>query len=381
VTRLCDVVTTAVGIPPHPGNRAQFLRNGDEIFPAMLQAIDDAEHRVEMLTFVYWTGGIARRMAAALSAAARRGVDVRVLLDAIGARSMDRHLVDVMERAGCDVRMFRPPLSRFRLRSVEHRTHRKILVCDETVGFTGGVGIAAEWEGDARNPDEWRDTHLRLDGPAVIGLRAGFLRNWAETTLLFEAEPPAPVPAPAGDSPVHVVSGQSSVVWSEVGYLFRVLIGSAQECIRITTAYFSPDNEFLDLLVDAAERGVQIQILVPGPHIDKRVSLVSARSTYARLATSGIEIREFQPTMLHAKIVTVDGECAVIGSANLNGRSMERDDELSLVFHDPTVCAELDRHFDEDLERSEVVAEDRWVDPPFHRQVLDQVARGGRRFL
>jgi cardiolipin synthase A/B len=381
VTRLCDVVTTAVGVPPYPGNRAEFLRNGDEIFPAMLQAIDDAEHRVEMLTFVYWTGDIARRMAAALSSAARRGVDVRVLLDAIGARVMDRHLVEVMERAGCDVRMFRPPLSRFRLRSVEHRTHRKILVCDERVGFTGGVGIAKEWEGDARNPDEWRDTHVRLEGPAVVGLRAGFLRNWAETTLLFEAEPPSPVPDPAGDSPVHVVSGQSSVVWSEVGYLFRVLIGSAQECIRITTAYFSPDNEFLDLLVDSAERGVQIQILVPGPHIDKRVSLVSARSTYARLATSGIEIREYQPTMLHAKIVTVDGECAVIGSANLNGRSMERDDELCLVFHDPSVCAELDRHFDEDLERSEVVAEDRWVDPPFHRQVLDQVARGGRRFL
>lgn len=381
MTRLCDVVTTAIGMPPHPGNRAEFLRNGDEIFPAMLQAIDDAEHRVELLTFVYWTGDIARQVAAHLSAAARRGVDVRVLLDAVGARNMDRHLVDVMERAGCDVRMFRPPLSRFRLRSVEHRTHRKILVCDETVGFTGGVGIAAEWEGDARNPDEWRDTHLRLEGPAVIGLRAGFLRNWAETRTLFEAEPPAPVPDPVGDSPVHVISGQSSVVWSEVGYLFRVLMASAEQRIRITTAYFSPDNEFLDLLVDAAERGVQIQILVPGPHIDKRVSLVSARSTYARLATSGIEIREFEPTMLHAKIITVDGNCAVIGSANLNGRSMERDDELSLVFHDPAVCAELDRHFEEDLTRSELVAEDRWVDPPFHRQVLDQVARAGRRFL
>jgi cardiolipin synthase len=330
---------------------------------------------------VYWTGDIARSMAAALSAAAHRGVRVRILLDAMGARSIDDHLVEVMERAGCDVRRFRPPLSRLRLRSIEHRTHRKILVCDHVVGFTGGVGIAAEWEGDARTPDEWRDTHLRVTGPAVAGLRAAFVRNWAETNERFETEPAALGPAPAGDVRMHVVPGQSSVVWSEVGYLFRVLVAAAERCIRITTAYFSPDEEFLDLLVHSAERGLQVQVLIPGPHIDKRVSMVAARSTYARLGAAGVEVREFQPTMLHAKIVTIDGACAVVGSANLNGRSMERDDELSLVIHDPQVAKHLDLDFDADLERSELVAVDLWHDPPLHRRVLDQAAASVRRFL
>jgi cardiolipin synthase A/B len=381
VTRLSDIVTTATGAPPTPGNRVTLLRNGDEIFPAMIDAIIAAEENVELLTFVYWTGGIAHRMAATLAWAARRGVRVRVLLDAVGASSMDDRLEKVMTRAGCQVRRFRPPLSRYRLRSVEHRTHRKVLVCDHRIGFTGGVGIAAEWEGDARGPDEWRDTHLRLEGPAVIGLRAAFLRNWAETDELFLSEPAVPVPQPVGDVAVHVLAGQSSVVWSEVGYAFRVLVAAAERCIRVTTAYFSPDREFLDSLVDAAERGVEIQILVPGPHIDKRVSLVAARSTYARLATAGIEIREYQPTMLHAKILIIDGECAVIGSANVNGRSMERDDELSLMIHDADVVAELDRHYDEDLARSEIVAEDRWVDPPLHRKGFDRAAATVRRFF
>jgi cardiolipin synthase len=381
VTRMCDIVTTAVGAPPIGGNRLRLLRNGDEIFPEMLGAIDEAEHSIELLTFVYWTGDIARRMAAALAAAAHRGVRVRVLLDAMGASSMDPHLVDVMCRAGCDVRKFRPPLSRLRLRSVEHRTHRKILVCDDRIGFTGGVGIAAEWEGDARGPDEWRDTHVRLEGPAVAALRAAFLRNWAETDEVFHTEPAVPIPDPVGDTDVHVVWGQSSVIWSEVGYVFRVLVSGAERCLRITTAYFSPDEEFLELLATTAERGVEVQILVPGPHIDKRVSLVAARSTYARLAEAGVEIREFQPSMLHAKILTIDGICAVIGSANINGRSMERDDELSLVIHDPDVVAVLDRHFDDDRDRSRLVPEERWVDPPLYRRGLDLVAAAVRRFF
>ncbi|MCD9622515.1 phospholipase D-like domain-containing protein [Rhabdothermincola salaria] len=381
MTRLSDVVTTALGTPPTDGNRIDLLRNGDEIFPSMLAAIDEAEESVDLLTFVYWTGDIARRMAAALSAAAHRGVAVRVLLDAIGASSMDEHLVDVMARAGADVRLFRPPLSRFRFRTIEHRTHRKVLVCDDKIGFTGGVGIAAEWEGDARGPDEWRDTHARVEGPAVASLRAAFIQNWSETEEVFLAEPSRPLPEPAGNVTVHVVHGQSSVVWSDVGYLFRVLVASAERRLRISTAYFSPDEEFLDLLVRAARRDVDIQILVPGPNIDKRVSLVASRSSYANLATSGVQIREFQPTMLHTKVITVDGETAVIGSANMNGRSMERDDEVSLVIHDAGLTARLDQDFDEDLERSEIVVAERWVDPPLHRVALDKVAAGVRRFL
>jgi cardiolipin synthase A/B len=372
VTRLCDVVTTAVGIPPHPGNRAQFLRNGDEIFPAMLQAIDDAEHRVEMLTFVYWTGGIARRMAAALSAAARRGVDVRVLLDAIGARSMDRHLVDVMERAGCDVRMFRPPLSRFRLRSVEHRTHRKILVCDETVGFTGGVGIAAEWEGDARNPDEWRDTHFRVTGPAVRQMEASFIEHWVECGHpSFAEDDRFPDLDDAGDTEVLVLRGSSGPFWHDVGLTMDALLRCAERQIHLTTAYFAPGERMLRLLCDAVERGVEVVLLLPGTHLDNRVVHLASSDEYERLMECGVQIHHYERTMLHTKCLTVDGEVALVGSANIDERSMRHNEEIALAIFDPDVVATLDEHFAEDLTHAEEIDLERWRDRPIWKKWLE----------
>ena len=349
-----------VGIPATEGNRVTILHNGDEIFPAMLDAIRASESTIDFMTFVYWTGDIAEDFADALTDRARAGVRVRVLLDAIGARLMDRRLIDQMERAGVDVNWFRKPTT-WRVWQIEHRTHRKILVCDEAVGFTGGVGIAEEWCGDARHPGEWRDSHFKVEGPAVDGLRSAFVSNWIETDEpLFDDRDRFPLQPQVGDHCVQVVRGEAGVGPTNLGIVMHALVCLAQREINITSAYFSPDPRFIQAMCEAVERDVRVRILVPGPHADKRVVQLAGESIYEQCLEAGIELWNYQPTMLHAKVVTVDGLVGLVGSANLNGRSMARDDEAGLVLFDEGLVAELDAHFEEDLSRSEQIHEARW---------------------
>ena len=239
-----------------------------------------------------------------------------------------------------------------------------MLIVDEAVGFTGGVGIADEWNGDARNEHEWRDTHFRVRGPAVDGLRAAFLDNWLETDdVLFEPDVDRfPDQPHAGSTVVQSVRGASETGWSDISTLFLPLFQLAQERIRITTAYFVPDTELNDRMCAAAERGVEVQILLPGPHADKRFVQLAGESSYGRLLDCGVKIWHYQPSMLHAKVMTVDGVIANIGSANLNARSTELDEEVNLVALDPELVRVLDAQFDEDLERSEAIVKGRWED-------------------
>lgn len=370
-----------IGVPATEGNELTVLRNGDEIFPAMFEAIDGAEHTVDLLTFVYWTGDVGTTLAQKIAAAARRGVRARVLLDAWGAHPMDRELVSLMEHAGVTVNFFRP-LSKMRVGGVNHRTHRKVAVVDEAVGFTGGVGIADEWQGDARNPDEWRDTHFRVRGPAVDGLRAAFLDNWIETDpQLYDPEvdrfPDQPA---AGDAVVQCVRGASETGRSDIATSFTALLRLAEERIRITTAYFVPDPELLEQLADATGRGVRVEILVPGVHADKRFVRLAGERDFTALLDVGVELHYFTPTMLHAKVMTVDGLVASIGSANFNRRSTAWDEEVNLVVIDPATVALLDRHFDEDLERSEPVDPTRWERRPRFQRVLETAVEPLRRY-
>lgn len=358
--RALEVLT---GVPATSGNDVTILRNGVEIFPAMLEAISGAERTVDFLTFVYWAGDIGRRFAQAFVDAAKRGVRVRVLLDSIGARLIDNELVDSMADAGCDVRWFRP-VEAGGLGEVNHRTHRKVMIVDETVSFTGGVGIADEWDGDARNENEWRDTHFRLEGPGTDGLRAAFVDNWAETeaTIFDPTIDRFPVQSRDGSITLQVVSGAAETGWSDIATLFRVLVTLAERRLRITTAYFNPDELLIDLLAGAARRGVDVEILLPGPHADKRFAQLSSENTYETLLESGVRIWNFQPSMLHAKILTMDGRIASVGSANMNHRSILLDEEVNLVVFDRDFTAELDAHFDEDLERSVEISPERWAD-------------------
>jgi cardiolipin synthase A/B len=365
-----------LGVPATEGNRIDVLRNGDEIFPAMLEAIAGAEHTIDFLTFVYWRGEIGTSFAEVLSERALSGVRVRVLLDAWGAHSLDRVLIDMMEDAGVRVRWFRP-LHRLRPSKANHRTHRKVMVVDEETGFTGGVGIADEWNGDARNEREWRDTHFRVRGPAVDGLRAAFLDNWIETDPeLFDPSidrfPAQPQP---GEAVIQCVRGASETGASDMSTLLLALLQLAEERVHITTAYFVPDEELIGRLCAAGDRGVRVELLLPGPHVDKRFVQLAGQASFERLLEHGVRIWQFRPTMLHAKIMTVDGLVANVGSANFNARSTELDEEVNLVALDPGLVRLLDEQFEEDVERSEEIAPGRWDDRSVVRRALEGLTK------
>ncbi|HET7310462.1 MAG TPA: phospholipase D-like domain-containing protein [Mycobacteriales bacterium] len=369
-----------LGIPATEGNALTVFRNGDDIFPAMLDAVATARRSVDFCTFVYWRGDIAHEFAHALADRASAGVRVRVLIDSFGGRLIDPELIEHMIRCGVEVRWFRELRAiGLRLHKHNHRGHRKVLVCDESVAFTGGVGIAEEWCGDARGPDEWRDTHFRLTGPAVDGVRAAFAQNWAEAggELGHEDvdrfdEQPQP-----GDSVIQVVRGSATPAWGDISMVFRIVLESAQERVRITTAYFNPDAQFRDLLAATVDRGVEVDILLPGPHHDKRVCQLATESTYAELVSRGVRLWNFQPTMLHAKVLTVDRAAAVIGSSNFNRRSFNLDEELVLTVFDADVVALLDDHFEDDLRRSERITPRRWKRRPVRQRVAEQLSRVG----
>ncbi|MEU9141787.1 phospholipase D-like domain-containing protein [Streptomyces sp. NPDC048404] len=349
-----------IGIAATEGNELVPLRNGDRIFAAMLDAVRSAEHTIDMMTFVYWRGQIARDFAVALADRARAGVRVRLLLDGFGAQRIEDDLLRSMTAAGVQVAWFRKPLWLSPLKQ-NHRCHRKALVVDEHTAFTGGVGIAEEWCGDARGPSEWRDTHVKVRGPAVDGIAAAFAQNWAECHAeLFDDRDRFTGHGQPGTATVQVVRGSASFGWQDMQTLIRVMLGSAEERFRLATAYFAPDTYFVDLLCATARRGVRVEILLPGPYTDQRVCQLAGQNHYDTLLAAGVEIRQYQPTMLHTKIMTVDGVASLIGSSNFNRRSMEHDEEVMLAVLDEAFTAALDRDFDEDRENAVGIDPTRW---------------------
>ncbi len=386
VQRLRRRLEALLGIPATEGNTLELLRNGDQIFPAMLEAIRTATETVDLLTFVYWKGAVAEEFARAMAERATAGVRVRLLIDAVGGRLIESDLLEHMAECGVQVEWFRKPLWQGQVLSPfrhNHRTHRKVLVCDERVGFTGGVGIAQEWCGDARNEREWRDTHVRVEGPAVDGLSASFAQNWAETGAPL-IDPRRSFPEHArgdGGSVVQVARGSASVGWNDMATVFRLMLESARDRLQIQTAYFVPDDCFQQLLLDAADRGVEVDVMLPGPHADKRVCQLASESIYSILVEGGVRIWAFQPSMLHAKVLTVDGIAAVVGSANLNRRSMQLDEEVVLTVLDPAVTQRLEADFAADLERCERIEPRRWEDRPVHQKLQEQATTVLHRFL
>lgn len=370
-----------IGIPASEGNELTLLRNGDEIFPAMLSAIAAAERTVDFMTYVYWQGAIAEEFAEAFADQARAGVRVRVLIDAVGGAKVEKRLVTKMEKAGVHVAWFRKPWTKSPFKQ-NHRCHRKVLVVDETTAFTGGVGIAQEWCGDARNSNEWRDTHVRVRGPAVDGLAAGFSQNWAEEgESMQDSRDTFPTHDQPGKSVVQVVRGSASIGWDDMQSLFHIALSSAAEQIHLTTAYFAPSQDFIDLLTAKARAGVSVQILLPGPGADKRVCQLASESVYAELVDAGVTVWNFQPTMLHAKVLTVDGVLGIVGSSNFNRRSMDHDEEIAMAVLDPSFVQQLDEHFTQDLERSLEIDLDRWRNRSTSQRVVEKAVQPVRRWL
>ncbi|MDQ1667304.1 MAG: cardiolipin synthase [Actinomycetota bacterium] len=370
-----------IGTPFTEGNTLTVLRNGDQIFPAMLEAIRGAQSTVDLMTFVYWRGEIAVEFAKAMSERARAGVRVRLLIDALGGRLIEKSLVDDMDRAGVHVEWFRKPLLKSPFKS-NHRLHRKVCVVDGRVAFTGGVGIAQEWCGDARNENEWRDTHLRVEGPAVDGLQSAFIQDWAESGQpLYDERDEFPEQEQQGSSTVQIVRGSASLGWDDMQSAFHVMLDSAQERLRLATAYFAPDDDFLRVLCEAPQRGVEVDLLLPGPHADKRVCQLASEAAYARLVGCGVRVWTFQPSMMHAKVMTVDGAAAVVGSSNFNRRSLDHDEEVVLIALDTDLVATLDEHLDDDFARSERIDLSRWENRSAGQQVLERATKPIRRWL
>ena len=370
------------GAPVSHGNDAEILINGDEIFPAYIGAIRDAEETVNLTTYAYWRGEIATEVADTLCEKASAGVECNVIVDAVGAAQMDRKLVSKMRDAGVHVCFFRPPKP-YAVRRLQYRNHRKLLIVDGTTGFTGGVGIAEEWTGNAQDPDHWRDTHVRVTGPVVRGLQGAFAENWLECTgdvLAGDRYLPY-IEATEEGGPMQVMRSSATVGDSNAEALIYLAVAAAKRSIELTSAYFVPRPAFTQALVEAAERGVHMRILVPGSHIDKQFVRTAGRAAYDELIGAGIEIYEYCPTMLHAKTLTVDEIWSSVGSVNFDNRSFQLHDEVTLCVQSERFAGQLHEVFERDLGASERIDPDQWRERSLAQRARENVTKYARREL
>jgi cardiolipin synthase len=370
------------GAPISEGNDVELLINGERIFPALLETIASAERTLTLETYVYWRGEVAREVADAVCDRARAGVDCKVVLDALGAAKMERQLVGEMRDAGASVCRFRAPKP-WTLRRLTNRTHRRVLVADGKVGMTGGVGIAEEWMGDAKGPDEWRDTHVRVRGPVVRGLQGAFAEHWLEGTgEVLGGDGFLPDLQPSADGgPMQLVRSAAEVGDTNVEALYYLAIASAQESIDLTAAYFAPRPAFVDALAESAGRGVAVRLLVNGPHTDKELVRVAGRAVYEQLLEAGARIFEYRPTMLHAKTLVVDGVWSSVGSVNFDNRSFQLHDEATLSVWSEEFASLLRESFEADLGRSDEIESERFAERSIGHRLLEAASTLVRREL
>ena len=354
-----------------PGNRIDTLLNGDEIFPAMLDAIRRARDTINFETYIYWDGMVAAEFATTLASRASEGLEVRVLIDWVGSQPMQLELITMMTDAGVRFERFRP-LRWYNLDRINNRTHRKLLIVDGRIGFTGGVGIADKWQGDARGPEEWRDNHYRVEGPVVAQMQAAFAENWLKAAgEALTSERFYPELAPAGDTPAQMVKSSATDGSQDLHQMLMMAIAAAGDRIRIGMAYFVPDDHALAHLLAARKRGVEIDIIVPNEHIDVEAVRRASQYFWGDLLRAGVRIHEFQPTMYHSKFVVVDESWVTLGSANFDERSFSLNDEANLNVYDESFAREQARIFDEDLARARLITLEEWENRPWIDRVRD----------
>lgn len=374
-------VEGACAAPLREGNRVAVLRNGDDIAPSMIDAIAGARRSVDLSNYILWTGPMARDFVDALAGAARAGVEVNVLLDAWGSAKRNAELVADLERAGASVAWFRPPRW-YQFDQFNNRMHRRVLVVDGTVGFTGGFGIADEWIGDAEGTGRWRETHLRLEGPVVRDLTGAFADNWVDATarVLAPSHLPELSPQPGG-VPVQLSRSSPGHGPAATELLFLAAVLGAQERLWLTTAYFAPRRGVVQALADAARRGVDVRLLVNGPGIDKPPVRRAGQRDYDRLLEAGARVFEFQRTMMHAKVLLVDDGWANVGTANWDNRSMALQEEINCSVVDPGVDSELEKDFLRDFEDAEEIDLTRWRRRPVWDRTLEAASAAFRHSL
>ena len=367
-------LSSLLGPPIVEGNKVDTLVNGDQIFPAMLTAIRSATTTITFETYIYWSGSIGREFVDALVERARDGVKVHVLLDWVGSIKMQESLLQEMKRGGVEVRRFhKPHWSKWS--KLNNRTHRKLLIIDGRIGFTGGVGIADPWRGQARNPGEWRDTHFRVEGPVVAQMQAVFLDNWMRATgKVLHGQAYFPALRPVGSLPAQMFSSSPSGGSESMQLMYLLSITAARKTIDLANAYFVPDALTMRTLIDAAQRGVRVRVLTPGDHIDAEIVRKASRGSWGPMLEAGIQIAEYQPTMFHVKGLVVDGMFSSVGSTNFDNRSFRLNDEANLNVYDRGFAATQVLAFDADKGRSTRITLETWERRPWREKALERAA-------
>jgi cardiolipin synthase A/B len=361
---------TLLGPAILPGNDITALQNGDEIFPAMLKAISEAKSTIDFETYIYWSGRTGEQFAQALVERSRAGIKVHLMLDWLGSEKMAPQLLSQMQDAGVEIERYHA-LHWYSLGELNNRTHRKVLIVDGKIGFTGGVGIADEWTGHAQDPDHWRDMHFQIEGPVVAQFQAAFLDNWIKATgRVLNGETYFPQLAPAGGLKMHMFISSPAGGSESMRLMYLMAITAAERSIDIEAAYFIPDELMSRELIKAQSRGVRIRILLPDKHIDSETVRIATKRAWGPLLKSGVEIYEYDPTMLHCKMLIFDHYMVSVGSTNFDMRSFELNDEASLNVYDADFAQRMTEVFEADLKASTPYDYQQWQ----HRPWLEKVA-------
>ena len=341
----------ATGEPFIAGNRIDLLNNGDEFYPAMLEDIERAESSITIEAYIYWAGSIGLRFAHALAAKASSGIPVKILLDAVGSATVGDEILKILEAGGCQLAWYNP-LRWYRLGRVNHRTHRKSVIIDGCIGYTGGAGIADHWQGHAQDPAHWRDMQVRLEGPAVAPLQTGFAQNWLQTTgELLSGLDYYPASSPSGQLAAQTIMSSPENGASTVRIMYCLSIICARKSILIANPYFLPDAAAIESLVDAKRRGVDVQIMVSGIYNDNWWARHNSVRLFGPLLKAGIGILEYNHTMLHHKTMVVDGVWSTIGTTNFDNRSFALNEETNVCVYDRGLARDLEKIFQQDIAR------------------------------
>jgi cardiolipin synthase A/B len=356
------------------GNKVDTLLNGDQIFPAMLAAIRAARSTITFETYIYWSGSIGQEFVDALSERARAGVKVHVLLDWVGSAKMETSLIEAMKGAGIEVERFHEP-HWSNWGQMNNRTHRKLLVIDGRIGFTGGVGIADQWRGQARHPGEWRDSHFRVEGPVVAQMQSVFLDNWMRVTgNVLHGELYFPALRPAGALAAQMFSSSPSGGSESMQLMYLLSITAARKSIDLANSYFVPDAMTIKTLVDAARRGVKVRVLTPSGHIDSETVRKASRGSWGPMLEAGIEIAEYQPTMYHVKGLVVDGTFSSVGSTNFDNRSFRLNDEANLNVLNAQFGRIQQDVFNADWAKARRISHEQWQQRPWSERLWERLA-------
>ena len=367
-------MSVLLGPPLIDGNRVETLLNGDQIFPSMLQAIEGATQTINFETYIYWSGEVGRRFADALAERARAGVKVNVLVDWVGSQKMDDDSIETMKQAGVDIRKYRP-LRWYNLGRINNRTHRKLLVTDGRVGFTGGVGIADAWSGDAEDPQHWRDNHYRIEGPAVAQMQSAFMDNWTKVSgSVLHGDEYFPLQRTAGNQHAQVFQSSSEGGSESMHLMYLLSIAAAVRTIDLAMAYFVPDEVTSAALISAMKRGVRVRLILPGKHIDAEFVRSASRASWGPLLQAGALIYEYQPTMYHVKLLIVDGVWSSVGSTNFDARSFRLNDEANLNVYDEPFAQMQTDSFNADLAKSRRISYEQWKARPWQEKLKERAA-------